>query len=182
MHSVVVLLDRIHAEAVQELWTDLETQFGVRGVQNAPYPHVSLLAFRGYNLERISSGLKRVARRQSRFRVHAHGYGFFCGQTAEDLTLHIPLVRSERLSAFHSLVRHELADVGQPGDGFYQTQNWSPHVTLADRDLTPGLLGEIVQWLATRAHRSWTIVIDNLSFVHDAGSTREIRFRVPLQG
>lgn len=182
MHSVVVLLDRIHAESIQQLWDELETRFGVRGVRNAPFPHVSLLGFHEYDAAQLPSRLNRVARRQSRFRVHAHGYGFFCGQTTEDLTLHIPLVRSEDLSAFHSLVRHELADAGLLGDGFYEPQNWSPHVTLADRDLTPDLLGEIVQWLATRPHRSWSIAIDNVSFVHEAGSTREVQFRVGLQG
>jgi 2'-5' RNA ligase len=181
MHSVVVLLDPTHAESIQELWDELETRFGVRGVRNAPYPHVSLLGFRDYDSTELHGRMNRVARRQSRFRVHAHGYGFFCGQTTQDLTLHIPLVRSEKLSLFHSLVRHELADVGEIADGFYEPQSWSPHITVADRDLTPGLLGEIVEWLAARPHRSWSIAIDNLSFVHDADSTRKIQFRARLR-
>ena len=180
MHAVVVLLDRVHAHSVEQLWEELEARFGVRRVQEVPLPHLSLQGFRSYDPERMVFGLERLASRHA-FRVHAHGYGFFSGQTDECLTLHVPLVRTEELSALHGAVRGELTCAGQATDGFYEPQNWSPHVTIADRDLTPRLLGEIAHWLATRPHHSWTIGIDNLSLVHDDGVARTLRHQVRLK-
>jgi 2'-5' RNA ligase len=180
MHSVAVLLDAVHTEEVEQIWRELEDRFRVHGVQAVPYPHVSLLAFRGYDPQRLRDGLARVARHHPVVRVHAHGYGFFCGQTDQSLTLHVPLVRTEALSSLHHALRHELAGAGESADGFFEPDNWTPHITVADRDLTPDLLARIVRWLATRQHPSWTITMNNLTLIHDTGLTRDIRFQVRL--
>ena len=180
MHSVAALLDTVHMEEVERIWHELEDRFRVHGVQVVPYPHVSLLAFRDYDPEGLRDGLARVARRQPVVRVHAHGYGFFCGQTDQSLTLHVPLVRTEALSALQCAVRHELAGVGDRADGFFEPDTWTPHITVADRDLTPDLLARIVRWLATRPHPSWTISMNNLTLIHDTGVAREIRCQARL--
>ena len=83
-------------------------------------------------------------------------------------------------SAFHGALGHELAGVGESADGFFEPDNWTPHITVADRDLTPDLLARIVRWLATRAHPSWTITMNNLTLIHDTGVRRDIRFQARL--
>lgn len=180
MHSVAVLLDAVHTAEVERIWRELEDRFRVHGVQAVPYPHVSLLAFRDYDPGQLRESLGRVARHQPMFPVHAHGYGFFCGETDQSLTLHVPLVRTGALSAFHGALRHELAGVGDSANGFFEADTWTPHITLADRDLTPDLLARIVRWLATRPHPSWTITMNNLTLIHDSGLTRDIRFQCKL--
>jgi hypothetical protein len=46
---------------------------------------------------------------------------------------------------------------------------WTPHITLLDLGLNPRLLGDAVEILARRPHRTWTITLESLTVTRRHG-------------
>lgn len=51
MHGVVSLLEDKYYRLIEDLWAELEKEFGVRGVYVTPYPHFSYQVASHYNTE-----------------------------------------------------------------------------------------------------------------------------------
>lgn len=178
-HAVVVPLDTVHARLVEELWTELDASFGVGAVRRVPFPHLTLQVARNYDPHALPGALREAAACPP-FRVRTHGVGFFTGGHATGLALYLTVVRSPELSALHQAVWDALAGVTDGCEGMYDPTHWTPHVTIADRDLTPERLGAVVAWLAERPSHTWSMEVQELALIHDAGTARELRFRTPL--
>src|SRR5437660_1432707 len=51
VHGVVSLLEDTYYRQVEDLWAELEREFGVRGVYVTPYPHFSYQIASHYDIE-----------------------------------------------------------------------------------------------------------------------------------
>lgn len=163
MDHVAIPLDADHVRALADLVGGLTVATGLAGAERS-HPHITLTAHSGEAREAALEAVEEVAAATTPFTVHAHGYGFFTGDRSSELSLHVPVVRTEALAALHRDVCAALADAGADVAPWCGPDLWSPHVTLLDRGLDPLALGEAAAWLAQRHHPSWQIPVDRLAY------------------
>lgn len=176
MHGVVSLLDNRHYAQVEQLWAEIVSRFGLRGICKTPYPHFSYHVSTNYDLERLQSVLAGVARETAVFSITTGGLGIFTGPSP---VLYIPIVRTAALSQLHERVWTAVESVSSGTQIYYSPANWLPHITLAQHDLTPENLPLIVRWLNQQS-LNWQVTIDNLSLIIDTEGKQELNGRYQL--
>ena len=176
MHGVVSLLDDEHYALVEHLWDEVETELGVRGFYNTPFPHFSYHVADGYDVDLLESILRRLASHCATFRVRTAGLGVF---SVDHPVLYVAVVRSPALSALHQKLWRELARASAGTVEYYHPERWMPHITLADGDVLKDHLPDIVRMLSARAF-DWEIAVTNLSLIYDTGTTQEVQLRFDL--
>ena len=173
MNGVVSLLDNPYYEMIEQLWTELEREFDVRGVYVTPYPHFSYQIAPRYDVEVLEAILRQFASKSRPFRVGTSGLAIFTGPSP---VLYIPIVRTPELTRFHEALWQEIAQAGSGIVGYYHPEHWMPHITIGMGDLNKGNLGSIVQYLSDRDFY-WEITVDNLDFIYDTGTEQVLRSR-----
>ena len=161
MNGIVSLLDREFYEWVGQLWLELRWRFGLQGIYQTPYPHFSYHVSTDYDLGRLSAVLPQLAQETAVFSVSTSGLGVFTGAQP---VLYIPVVRTAELSQFHERVWTAVEPFSQGTLAYYSPDNWLPHITLAQHDLTPENLPEVTQWL-NEQNLAWQMRVDNLSLI-----------------
>jgi 2'-5' RNA ligase superfamily protein len=164
MHHLVIPLDADHAHAVAVLGRGAAAACGVAAAADAN-PHVTLLTYTGPTHEQAQASIQTVALATEPFWLHAHGYGFFTGDTPSELSLHVPVVRTAALDALHRGLRGALQRAGADIAPWSEPDLWSPHITLLDRGLDHASLGVAAGWLAHGRHPSWRIPVDRVAIV-----------------
>jgi 2'-5' RNA ligase len=179
MQGVVSLLDDRHYARVEAIWEELGRKFDVRGMYVTPYPHFSFQVAEAYDEEACEGFLRGLAARTRPFRVRTAGLGIF---TVAGPILYIPVVRSPALSDLH---REIWDNVRQTTPGvvahYYQPEEWSPHITLAQGDIDPDKLAEIVRHLSPRDFH-WELNVTNLAIIYDTGREQGVRCRFDFRG
>jgi 2'-5' RNA ligase superfamily len=173
MHGIVSLLDDQHYRLVENLWSELEQEFGVRGVYITPYPHFSYQIATHYDVATLEPLLQRVAAKSSAFHVRAAGLGIF---TAQQPVLYVPVVRSPELTRFHEAIWQATVHTGSGIVEYYHPDNWMPHITIGFGDMNKDNLSQIVRLLAERAF-NWEMAVDNIALIYDTGARQELRSR-----
>lgn len=159
MQGILSLLDAASAAQVREIFAELEQHFGLRGVNLFPYPHVSYCLLNGYTRATVEERLHDIVARFAPIEVHTAGIGIFLNPTP---VLFIAVVRSPALERMHQLILNALPPPN--GDhGYYDPDQWVPHITLAMGDLTSELLPAVVARL-TAHNFHWKVTLDNLTF------------------
>jgi len=177
MHGVVSLLDDNSSRMVEKLWAEIEKEFGIRGVYQTPFPHISYHVAANYQVDKIKTVMEVFARHTAPFRVRCCGLGVFTGP---DPVLYLPIVRSPHLAEFQDELWHQLTkSSGQHVEFAYRPARWVPHITLAHRDLTQRALGAIVRRFCT-AELNQSVTINNLALIYDMGDRAEVIYRVDL--
>src|SRR6266516_8226872 len=69
MHGIGSQLDNDHNQLIEELWTDLEREFSVRGVYLTPYPHFSYHVAQDYDVDKVEPVLQRISSNITTFKV-----------------------------------------------------------------------------------------------------------------
>jgi hypothetical protein len=165
MQSILSLLDVVHTAQVKELYAELEEKFGLRGVQAFAYPHVSYHILEGYSLATVETRLHDIAARFKPFQVNTAGLGIFLKPSP---VLFVPVVRGTALERIHRLLWRAFPPLEGKG-GFYSSDQWMPHITLARGDLSNAILPGVIE-LVSKHDFHWEITLDNLTF---AGETDE---------
>ena len=176
VEAVVSLLDAKHDEKVREIWAALEREFGLRSIYGAPFPHFSYHGANDFDDAAVQSLLERVASESHPFHVRTTGLGIFPGPKP---VLYIPVVRSPRLVQYHCSLFSDLCELAVKPNPHYHPERWMPHITLAQGDLTPELLPEVVRFLGQQTF-NWTVTVDNFSLVYTEGIDQGLSFRVEL--
>jgi hypothetical protein len=159
MEGILSLLDSSHSQQVKDLWAELEQRFGLTGVLEFPYPHVSFQISEGYALETIEERLSDTVSRFKPIQVQTAGLGLF---VAPAPVLYIPVVRATALDRIHRLLWKAFPPLSGDG-GYYSPNQWMPHISLAVGDLTPEMLPDVTRLFAGRDFH-WKITLDNLAF------------------
>ena len=174
MQGVVTLLDDQHYARVEAIWEELGQKFDVRGLYVTPYPHFSFQVAEQYDDSACAEFLGSLAARTKPFRVRTAGLGIF---TVASPILYISVVRSPALSALH---REIWEGVRQAVPGavahYYHPDEWAPHVTLAQGDIDPDKLAEVVRHLCRRNFH-WEFTVTNVSIIYDTGREQGVRCR-----
>lgn len=174
MQGVVSLLDDRHYARVEAIWEELGQKFDVRGMYVATYPHFSFQVAEQYDDAACENYLRELAARSRPFRVRTAGLGIF---TVANPILYIPVVRSPALSALHGEIWRGVRQA-VPGSvaHYYNPDEWAPHVTLAQGDIDPDKLAEIVRSLSRRNFH-WELTVNNLAVIYDTGKQQGVRCR-----
>jgi 2'-5' RNA ligase len=111
--------------------------------------------------------------------VRTAGLGIF---TVANPILYINIVRSPALSALHEVIWHGVHQVKSgPVSHYYQPDEWTPHITLAQGDIDQDKLAEVVRFLSRRNFH-WEFNVTNVSIIYDTGRQQGVRCRFDFKG
>ena len=159
MQGILSLLDPASAERVNVICAELRDHFGLHGVDAFPHPHISFCLLDGYSQATVEERLHDTVSRFKPFNVKTAGIGIFLKPNP---VLFVSVVRGPALERLHRLINKAFPPLG--GDaGFYTSNHWMPHITLAIGDLTTELLPDVVGLLSHQDFH-WEITLDNLTF------------------
>lgn len=179
MAASASLLDQEHSAKVVEIWEALKSEFGLEGVFISPAPHFSYQTARDFDLEMLERVVGDVAGNARPLKVQTAGLAMFTGERP---TLYLPVVRTPELTKLQLALWSAGAMATDKPSPEYHPGRWMPHITLAQGDLTPELLPQVVAHL-NRGELAWQMDIDNLAIVRGKGDKpQEILARFPLQG
>lgn len=179
MAATASLLDDERSEFVTAIWARLQREFGLEAVFISPTPHFSYQTARDFDLDMLERVLADVAANARPLRIRAAGLGLFTGGRP---TLYIPIVRTPELTQLQLALWSAGAMATDNPMPEYHPAQWIPHITLAQGDLTPELLPQVVGAL-NNDELYWESEIDNLAIVRGRGDQpQEVLARYPLEG
>ena len=155
-------MDPASADRINVILAELNSHFGLQGVNAFPYPHISFCFMKGHSQARVEERLHDTVSRFKPFNVKTAGIGIFLKPYP---VLFVSVVRGTALERLHRLVTKAFPPLD--GDaGFYTADQWMPHITLAVGDLIPELLPDAIRLLSARDFH-WEITLDNLTFAEE---------------
>jgi 2'-5' RNA ligase superfamily len=123
---LVAPLDPDHARAVAQLSHDLAAELGIDPDRAAPRrPHITVASYTGLEPVRAAAALAPVLAAVAPFTVRAHGYGVFAGDSDNDLSLHVMVVRTEALDDLHRRLHGALCAAGACVAGTTRPAAWT---------------------------------------------------------
>ena len=161
MVAIVSLLDEMHTARMNHLIFLLEQEFGMKGVQKTPDPHLTWLTASDASLAHLKQALNKASGLCCSLKVKTTGLGIFPG---EQPVLYIPVIRTPAVNQFQAHLFEAIKDLSQEIGPNYQPDFWLPHLTLALADTSPVLIGQAVQFLNS-LNFNWEIKLDNLSLL-----------------
>ncbi len=178
MQGLVSLLPEAAYHRVENIWNDLETHCGLKGIRATPYPHFSWVFGEEFPEELLGAAMREFASTIEPFSIYATGLGIFPGPTP---VLYIPIVKTERLYIIHQQIWHRLQSFGKDLCPLYKPDSWVPHISLAHGDITRASLGKALQKLAFEdIHLK--MEINNLSFIDEPeGKFGELKFSFTMK-
>ena len=176
MAGIVSLLDGENSARVRALWSELEREFGVRGVYATPFPHFSYHVAESYDAERLRDVLACFCREHQRFSVRTAGLGIFTGVRP---VLYVPVVRDPSLVRVHAELWSTVHGSGAGEQAYYAPESWIPHITIGFGDLGKGNLGQIAAYLVERDF-AWESAVDNVTLIDASGDQQAIHWRFAL--
>ena len=121
MHAIVSLLPQPIYREVEEIWDQLERDFGLQGVSPARFPHFSWQGAQDYDQSALEKTLSRFAAQIHPFKVRTTGLGVFSGVQP---VLFIPVVKTLQLADFHRQIWQDLESDGSGINPYYCPDNW----------------------------------------------------------
>lgn len=179
MAASASLLDDAHSAKVTALWDRLESDFGLLAVRISPVPHFSYQAARDFDLDALKDVVSRVAEKARPLRIRTAGVGVFNGPNP---VVYTPIVRSPELTRLQLALWSAGAVATDRPSAEYHPAAWIPHITLAQADVTPEILPQLIASL-NDADLAWDLAIDNLAIVRGRGDQpQEVLARYELAG
>ena len=177
MPGLVSILDKTHFALVEELWQQLRINCGLQGIYVSPIPHFSWQVAESYQWDALEIALQEITSNVKTFKIQTNGLALF---TANNPVVYIPVVRTKELSEFHEIIWEKLAPISIKANRFYGPSFWTPHISLAYRDVDVQKLRCLIENLAFHPI-NWEIEIDNLTLIDEPeGSTLHSRFQLQL--
>lgn len=167
MHGLVSLLPEPYYGRVEKIWQELETRFGLTGIQVTPYPHFSWQIGEDYSMDLLAEAAQEVGTATPPLLVTTAGLGLFTGANP---VIYISVVKTPALVAVHRLIWQRFEHVCQGVSPLYSPGLWMPHISLAYEDVTPKNIGPAMQWLAFQDF-TWEMKIDNISYICEPSGT-----------
>ncbi len=161
LKALVSVLDAEHYARVEQLWADLERQFGMRQPFLTPIPHFTYQVAEDYDFEVAEARLANLTRHRAPFTIRTSGLGLF---TDSSPVLYVSVIRTPALTTFHQQLHTLLRPVAQNVDELYTPRAWAPHITLAAHGVTLDQIGDVIKYLSNRQF-VWEITINNVALI-----------------
>ena len=101
MDGLVSLLPEPYYDRVEKIWQELETRFGLTGIQVTPYPHFSWQIGEDYSMDLLAEAAREVGAATPPLPVTTAGLGLFTGANP---VIYISVVKTPALVAVHRLI------------------------------------------------------------------------------
>ncbi|MFZ6031331.1 MAG: 2'-5' RNA ligase family protein [Chloroflexota bacterium] len=180
VNGVVSLLDKAHADRLQDIWRMLEQHCRLKGKNTGLPPHFTWQVVAQYDFNQFEPRVSALARAASPFTVRTAGLGIFSGPSP---ILYIQLVKDARLLSMHEQIWQHSQCCAVSLSPYYAPESWVPHITLAAGDVNAENLGCALDLLAFVPF-TWEIPVDNLALLSpdsQGGESLEL-FRIPFEG
>jgi 2'-5' RNA ligase len=159
MHGIVALLDDEHTSKVDAIWGELHDSCGLTCIQMTPFPHFSWHIAEKYDFDHLEEKLALIARQMAPFTIRTAGLGVFTGK---NLVVYITIVKDSQLLELHQHIWKETQSMGSGVSPLYAPDQWMPHITLANRDVTDNNLPCIFSTLGGHSF-SWEIQVNRFA-------------------
>lgn len=174
MYAVVSLLDETSRHAVEAIWDEFQTEFGVHGVSRTPLPHLSYHVARKYDMSDLQEQLSFLLQQITSFTIHSYGLGLFTGPQP---VLYLAVAVEPELSNMQRRMWQVSNRYAHDTDDHYHPSVWRAHVTLAHQDMDHDMLARAVRLLSERDF-NWEMRVDNIAIVggdpEDSGKPHEV--------
>lgn len=165
MLAVASLLDQEYTEKVNLIIDQLDSIFGLKGVQLTPYPHLTWLTTDVSKMSVLKNYLQDLAEHAKPITVRTMGIGIFPGDKP---VIYIPILRTEDVNKVHNRLYQEIGKFSDELGHFYNPDLWMPHLTLALGDTSSWSLAPILHYL-NQFRFDWDIKLDNLCIIKKSG-------------
>jgi len=179
MHGLVSLLDVDHYKIVEEIWNELETNFGLIGIKVTPFPHFSWQVAEDFEWDLIAEKMKEITENIPPFNVKTASLGIFSGDSP---IIFIAVLKDLNLIRKHANIFNIIEPVSKGIVPYYHPNVWVPHISLAYTDVTENNIGAIMRFL-TLQNFNWEIEIDNLALIYEPSrSVDQLMYRFKFSG
>ena len=178
MPGFISTLDERTHDRVLAAWEALRLNFGA---DPGPIhrPHLTYHLARRYDLRAAGEAARRIAGDTAPLEARGRGLGVFRNPRAS--VVYVPIEPNAALLALQVSVR-EAVTPGAEGEGaHFGPGRWTPHLSLAILEGDGWPVDEIVAFLGA-ADRPWSVRIEDLVLMRDAGGERGDWVRHPLGG
>ncbi len=159
--ALVALFDADHDASVRAIWQDLEEQCGLTGIQATPFPHFSFHVAEQYQLSGLDEAIEELLPLIPPFGVRTSGLTVFTGA---QVVVAVQVVATQRLLELHQILWTRTGHFGKNLNPYYAPGEWVPHITLANRDVSPEKMKCLANLLSSRP-LAWDIQVDKLAVV-----------------
>jgi 2'-5' RNA ligase len=132
--GVVSILEGEAYAETKRMWRFFEKKYNSTAIQNFPHPHLSFQGGRSKNLKTIDAELQNLSREINPFPVTLRRIETF---EKPERVIFLSVKRTRILRNIHKKIDALMQKHCSWTFPYYTPQNWIPHVTLAQRDLTP---------------------------------------------
>jgi 2'-5' RNA ligase len=132
--GVVSILERDAYKEIKRIWRFFEREYNSRAIQNFPHPHLSFQGGICEDIKEIDANLKKLSSEMKPFLIRVEGINTF---KKPDRAIFWEVVQTKTLRGIHKKIDSLLLKYCSQTFELYSPQNWHPHVTLAQGDLTP---------------------------------------------
>ena len=164
--GIVALLDTGSNARIEAIWQEFQVQFGVHGVSRTPIAHFSFHVAESYDAVQTIPTVHELAKTMPPFKVRTAGLGVFTGTMP---VVHVSVVRNEWLGQIHGQIWEQLTPLAAGIQTYYHPDHWQPHITIAQGDIPPEKLPEVIAMLQARDF-NWEIQVSQLGFIADRGN------------
>lgn len=175
MVGVVTLLDDECGAVLRSLWESLAREFGRGGLFPDSSPHLSLHVADSYDLAEVEKRVVSLAASNPPFTIKTAGLGLFFG---ESLVVHLPVVRSSRLTVLQRSTHDEIRRHAQGDTARYEPNTWMPHITLGMWPADSAKAGAIVDYIVAQGTEQLALEsqVESLGVIEDDGESRRVHF------
>lgn len=179
MHGLVSFLDASHYKIVEDIWSELETKFGLTGIKVTPFPHFSWQVAEDYEWDIMAEKMKEISEKTSPFIVRTAGLGIFSGESP---IIFIAIIKDLNLIKHHEIIFDIIEPVAKGSVPYYHPNGWIPHISLAYFDITENNVGSVMKLLSFRNFH-WEIEIDNIALIYEpTGSIGQLKHKFKFSG
>ncbi|MHA1670803.1 MAG: hypothetical protein ACTSV5_09515 [Promethearchaeota archaeon] len=179
MHGLVSLLDNSHYKIVKDIWSELETNFGLTGIKVTPFPHFSWQVAEDYEWDIMVEKIKEISKNISPFIVKTSSLGIFSGKSP---IIFIAVMKDLNLIKHYENIFNIAEPVSKGIVPYYYPNVWVPHISLAYSNVTENNIGDVMKFLTFR-NFNWEINIDNLALIYEpTGVVGELKHKFKFTG
>jgi hypothetical protein len=176
MEGVVSLLPNEFDARIRNIWSDLDAEFGLRGVRQTPFPHLSYHVAEYYGRAPLIAVISELARDLDPFTLNTTGVRHF--DVAEPV-LYVAIESTPELKMLQRTLWQSLQSLSSGAQGYYHPDTWVPHITLAAHDLKAHQLSSVLSWLRSEKFM-WEMTIDSLAIVLEENGKQVLNGNIPF--
>jgi 2'-5' RNA ligase len=169
--GVVSILEGEAYVETKRMWRFFERKYDSKAIQNFPHPHISFQGGVSEDLRTIDSKLQNLSHEISPFTVTIGGVDTF---EKPERVIFLSVKRTRILQSIHKKTDDLMQEHCSWTFRYYTPQNWIPHVTLAQRDITPTNFWYAKKYLENQRFK-YELTIHNICLVRWYDQGRKIR-------